>query len=149
VQVNCGGERSKPQYMGIELKADLRLSILSFRSESFRLWICRVNSFLKFPIIINLPFCQPLPSSCPPSLLNGLSGRRSLGEIENDFLTEEDEVLKGQEHSIGAFITEAVSSGDNHFMGVSWLKRGLCIRNAGVYSRRRGISAWSDQDFIA
>jgi len=71
--------------------------------------------------------------------LNGLSGRRSIGEIENDFLTEEDEVLKGQEHSIGAFITEAVRSGDKPFMGGSWLKRGVCIRNVGVYSRRRDI----------
>jgi hypothetical protein len=53
-------------------------------------------------------------------------------EIENDFLIEEGGVLKGQDHSIGTFIAEAVRSGDNHFMGVSWLKRGVCIRNVGV-----------------
>ena len=54
-------------------------------------------------------------------------------------MTEEDGVLRGQDYSIGAFIAEAVRSGDKPFMGGSWLKRGLCIRNVGVYSRRRGI----------
>ena len=54
-------------------------------------------------------------------------------------MIEEDGVLKGEDHSIGAFIAEAVRSGDNHFMGVSWLKRGLYVRNVGGYPRRRGI----------
>jgi hypothetical protein len=59
--------------------------------------------------------------------------------MEKECITEEDEFLKGQGYSIDGFVARTVKSGGNHVMSVSWLKRGLFIRDMGVCSRRRGI----------
>jgi hypothetical protein len=56
-----------------------------------------------------------------------------------NFITEEDDFLKGQDHSIDGFVAEVVMSGDKHVMRVSGLKRSLLIRDVGICSRRRGI----------
>jgi len=53
-------------------------------------------------------------------------------EIGRDFITEEEGVLKRQDHSIDGFVAKTVKGGNNHVMRVSWLKRGLFIRDGGV-----------------
>jgi hypothetical protein len=42
--------------------------------------------------------------------------------MRKDFIDEEDKFSEGQDHSIDGFVTEAVKSGGNHVMRVSWLK---------------------------
>ena len=53
-------------------------------------------------------------------------------EIGRDFITEEEGVLKRQDHSIDGFVAKTVKGGNNHVMRVSWLNRSLSLNGRRI-----------------